>query len=187
VALDKIELKRAWLQEHGRKLEERESAMHAELSRLQGARGVLKNNLPEIITNVLSVWKQKHEAGEVAKEQLDVASKVCDQLYEAVRSLLQKCEQDAFIKQGEVNSFKFQLDLVESQYKIEGEKAKILLQAIEVNDSTTTPLHSRPVGTHPGYSVADLRRAKESVLETGTMLTQSVLPTRRPRRKKTSI
>jgi hypothetical protein len=130
------------------------------------------------------VWKRKHEAEEITKEQLDTASKACEQLYEAVRNLLQKCEQDAFIKQGEVNAFKFQLDLVESQYNVEGEKAKALLQAVKDSDSLASSPHSRSVGVHPGYSIADIRRVKESTPAVETSSPQSIHVSRR---KKTSI
>jgi hypothetical protein len=168
MSVDKIELQRLWLQEHGKALEEKETSANTEIYRLQGAVGCMRGNVLPGIDSVVSVWKKRAVDEEVSKEIFDTAARACEQCGGAVRNLLQAAEEQLLIKKGEALAYRSQLDLVEKQFNALGDHAKALLASVEnkipegkgpEKDPTRV---LRIVGQHPGVGLAEQRKAEEA-------------------------
>jgi len=168
MSIEKAEIKIGTIRQFGTKLEDQKEAAEAECCRNEGALGSLKQAADGVF-GILQIVEKEAKAG--AFDEVKGSLAVC----EVVKSYLKKVlgSLDNLATQANVGRLQSKGEieglgkailtakkiLDEESRKAQGIRETVLI-GVEDEDGKVTPVEARPVGTHPGPSIAAQRKAE---------------------------
>lgn len=167
MSIEKSEIKRAIAQDIARQLESQQDEAKRDVIGYTAGIEALQRAI-QLIQKKKSHWQSLIDKGDCSEIEYNAACSVIESNIETIQSMIVSLQSSKTIKSGEIRAYEFSLDVCEKIFNEEGRKAAALLKMMkksieneENEENEKNDSHRRPVGSHPGESLAsDRKKAK---------------------------